>query len=187
MEDADLCVPKLPTPLEDWSLYAVFDGHGGDETAKKAAEKVPDDERETRRITDAGLKVRDGRIQGNLAVARAFGDFQYKRAKDKEQLEQPVSCLPDVHFFERSSDDEYIVMACDGVYDVLSNDELVVLVRSKFAQSESIVDTVEEIVDVCLNRGSIDNMTIILIAFETVFNKDIDAVECDTEPIVDST
>lgn len=31
----------------------------------------------------------------------------------------------------------------------------VVLVRSKFAQSESIVDTVEEIVDVCLNRGSI--------------------------------
>jgi len=30
-------------------------------------------------------------------------------------------------------------------------------------------------------------MTIILIAFETVFNKDIDAVECDTEPIVDST
>ena len=40
MEDADLCVPKLPTPLEDWSLYAVFDGHGGDETAKKAAEKV---------------------------------------------------------------------------------------------------------------------------------------------------
>ena len=63
--------------------------------------------------------------KGNLAVARAFGDFQYKRAKDKEQLEQPVSCLPDVHFFERSSDDEYIVMACDGVYDVLSNDELV--------------------------------------------------------------
>ena len=40
MEDADLCVPKLPTPLEEWSLYAVFDGHGGDETANRAAEKV---------------------------------------------------------------------------------------------------------------------------------------------------
>ena len=35
----------------------------------------------------------------------------------------------------------------------------VVLVRSKFAQKESIVDTVEEIVDVCLNRGSIGNFT----------------------------
>ncbi|CAG5089202.1 Oidioi.mRNA.OKI2018_I69.PAR.g12124.t1.cds [Oikopleura dioica] len=140
MEDADLCVPKLPPPLEEWSLFAVFDGHGGDETANRAAEK------------------------------------------DKEQLEQPVSCLPDVHYFERSSEDEYIVMACDGVYDVVSNDELVVLVRSKFAEKESIVETVEEIVDVCLNRGSIDNMTIILIAFETVFNKDIDAVENDIEP-----
>ena len=40
MEDADLCVPKLPPPLEEWSLFAVFDGHGGDETANRAAEKV---------------------------------------------------------------------------------------------------------------------------------------------------
>ena len=52
MEDADCCEPSLPAPLEgiplknwyqnfelefflDWSFFAVFDGHGGDEVAKK--------------------------------------------------------------------------------------------------------------------------------------------------------
>ena len=45
--------------------------------------------------------MRDGRIQGNLAVARAFGDFQYKKNEEKGQLEQAVSCLPDVHSFKR--------------------------------------------------------------------------------------
>ena len=55
-----------------------------------------------RRISDCGLKIKEGRIQGNLAVARAFGDFQYKRNEEKGQLEQAVSCLPDVHSFARS-------------------------------------------------------------------------------------
>ena len=36
-------------------------------------------------------------------MARAFGDFQYKKNEDKTQLEQAVSCLPDVHSFERSN------------------------------------------------------------------------------------
>ena len=62
----------------------------------------PSNPRENRRISDCGLRVRDGRIQGNLAVARAFGDFQYKKNEEKGQLEQAVSCLPDVHSFQRS-------------------------------------------------------------------------------------
>ena len=98
--------------------------------------------------------------KGNLAVARAFGDFQYKRAKDKEQLEQPVSCLPDVHFFERSSDDEYIVMACDGVYDVLSNDELVSYCTKEHCNTRSrrlwnqhgSVQPSSRFIDLCISR-----------------------------------
>jgi serine/threonine protein phosphatase PrpC len=42
---------------------------------------------ETSRISSAGLKVRDGRVQGNLAVSRAFGDFQYKKAENLGQIE----------------------------------------------------------------------------------------------------
>ena len=55
MEDADCCQPSLPEPLTglnskastaslkinlEWSFFAIFDGHGGDETAKRSAEKL---------------------------------------------------------------------------------------------------------------------------------------------------
>jgi len=139
----------------------------------------PTDAHESRRVSDAGLKIRDGRIQGNLAVSRAFGDFQYKKVKDTPQLEQPVSCLPDVHSFVRSQDDEYVVLACDGIFDVFNNDELTVLLRSKFAEQERIEQTAEELLNICLNRGSIDNMTMIIIAFESIFNDDKDFT-CDS-------
>jgi len=62
----------------------------------------PSNPRESKRISECGYKIKDGRIQGNLAVARAFGDFQFKRDKEKDQLEQAVSCLPDVNHFTRS-------------------------------------------------------------------------------------
>lgn len=87
-------------------------------------------------------------------------------------MEQPVSCLPDVHSLPRSKNDEYLVLACDGIYDVLSNEEVAVLLRSHFAEKERIEQTAEEILDICLNRGSIDNMTMIIIAFESIFEDD---------------
>ena len=74
----------------------------GEYTQNDKLNSSPSNPRENRRISDCGLRVRDGRIQGNLAVARAFGDFQYKKNEEKGQLEQAVSCLPDVHCFQRS-------------------------------------------------------------------------------------
>ena len=44
-----------------------------------------------------------------------------------------------------------------------SNDELTVLLRAKFAEKERVEQTAEEILNICLNRGSIDNMTMIII------------------------
>ena len=60
-------------------------------------------------------------------------------------------------------------MACDGVYDVFSNDELAMLLRAQIAEKENITAAAEEILNISLNRGSIDNMTIIVITFGNVF------------------
>jgi len=65
-----------------------------------------------------------------------------------------------------------MVLACDGVYDVLTNEELTMLLRAKIAEKENISSAVEDILNICLNRGSIDNMTIIVITFENVFNEE---------------
>jgi len=58
------------------------------------------------------------------------------------------------------------------VYDVLTNEELTMLLRAKIAEKENISSAVEDILNICLNRGSIDNMTIIVITFENVFNEE---------------
>jgi len=178
-----LLVQKVPVP--PFRAATIFEGDTEEEISHfvdpgvkfSTADHKPTDTKESERISTAGLKIRDGRVQGNLAVSRAFGDFQYKKVKDKHQLDQPVSCLPDVHCFTRSRDDEYVVMACDGIYDVLSNDELTVLLRSKFAEHEKVEETAETILNICLNRGSIDNMTMIIIAFENIFDGEENAEE----------
>ena len=52
-------------------------------------------------------------------------------------------------------------MGCDGVFDVLMNNELALLVKATFAETESIVETSTKILDLCLEKGSEDNMTLI--------------------------
>ena len=71
-----------------------------------------------------------------------------------------------------------MVLACDGVYDVFSNDELAMLLRAQIAEkhaecstAENITHAIEDILNISLNRGSIDNMTIIVIVFENVFHE----------------
>ena len=70
-------------------------------------------------------------------------------------------------------------MACDGVYDVFSNDELAMLLRAQIAEKENITAAAEEILNISLNRGSIDNMTIIVITFGNVFRDVEDAGDDD--------
>ena len=41
---------------------------------------------------------------------------------------------PDVVIEEMTADHEFLVMACDGIWDVLTNDEVVEFVRARIAQ-----------------------------------------------------
>lgn len=54
--------------------------------------------------------------------SRALGDFQYK-ADDRPPEECKVTAAPEVHSIARSSEeDEFLVLACDGIWDVMSDD-----------------------------------------------------------------
>ena len=64
------------------------------------------------------------RVNGDLAVSRALGDFVYKLSKDLPPEKQQVSCEPDVHVHVRRADaDQFVVLACDGIWDVMTNQE----------------------------------------------------------------
>ena len=78
---------------------------------------------EEARINAAGHFVSDDRVDGNLALSRAFGDFQYKDQKNKKASEQAVTADPDVKVVDRAPDDRFIICACDGIWDCLTNQE----------------------------------------------------------------
>lgn len=70
---------------------------------------------EKARISAAGGFVDFGRVNGNLALSRAIGDFEFKKSADLSPEQQIVTAFPDVVTHEVSNDDEFLVIACDGM------------------------------------------------------------------------
>ncbi|XP_023214259.1 probable protein phosphatase 2C T23F11.1, partial [Centruroides sculpturatus] len=93
----------------------------------------PSNESETKRIIAAGGWVEFNRVNGNLALSRALGDFVFKKNDKKPPEEQIVTAYPDVVVREVTPDHEFIVLACDGIWDVLSNEDVVDFIRSRVA------------------------------------------------------
>ena len=62
------------------------------------------------------------RVDGELALSRALGDHQFKDNNEKPPEEQAVTALPDVDVRTRNKNDDYVVVACDGIWDCLTND-----------------------------------------------------------------
>lgn len=80
---------------------------------------------ERRRIENAGGFVQFNRVNGELAMSRAIGDFRYKPSdKELAKHEFMVIAYPDIAIHRRTKDDRVMILACDGVFDVLSNDEV---------------------------------------------------------------
>ncbi len=94
----------------------------------------PNNELEAKRIIAAGGWVEYNRVNGNLALSRALGDFVFKKNENKGAEEQIVTAYPDVDIKELTSDHEFVLLACDGIWDVLSNDEVLEFVRTRIAQ-----------------------------------------------------
>ena len=69
---------------------------------------------ERARITAAGGFVDFGRVNGNLALSRAMGDFEFKKTAELPPEQQIVTVFPDVNEHEITEDDEFLVIACDG-------------------------------------------------------------------------
>ncbi|XP_078735000.1 protein phosphatase 1A-like [Lampetra fluviatilis] len=126
----------------------------------------PCNPREKERIQNAGGSVMIQRVNGSLAVSRALGDFDYKCVDGKGPTEQLVSPEPEVYALERDGAlDEFVVLACDGVWDVVGNEELCALVRSRLLLTDDLEAVCNHVLDTCLYKGSRDNMSVVLVTF----------------------
>jgi len=93
------------------------------------------------------------RVNGSLAVSRALGDFEYKNVEGKGPCEQLVSPEPEISVEARDpSHDEFMVLACDGVWDVMSNEDLVEFIRSRLRITNDLESICNQVIDTCLYK-----------------------------------
>uniref|UniRef100_A0A2K5J098 protein-serine/threonine phosphatase n=1 Tax=Colobus angolensis palliatus TaxID=336983 RepID=A0A2K5J098_COLAP len=141
----------------------------------------PCNPREKERIQNAGGSVMIQRVNGSLAVSRALGDYDYKCVDGKGPTEQLVSPEPEVYEILRAEEDEFIILACDGIWDVMSNEELCEFVKSRLEVSDDLENVCNWVVDTCLHKGSRDNMSIVLVCFSNAPKVSDEAVKKDSE------
>lgn len=135
---------------------------------------------ERNRIEAARGWVEFNRVNGHLALSRALGDFMFKRNRNKSAEEQIVTAFPEVQRHEITEDWEFVILACDGIWDVMSSEEVVQFVRTRLAQPAKVGDQTntpncpedicEELMNHCLAPDALmgtgcDNMTVVLVCF----------------------
>ncbi|KAL9621619.1 MAG: hypothetical protein Q9160_004011 [Pyrenula sp. 1 TL-2023] len=138
----------------------------------------PQNEGEKARISAAGGFVDFGRVNGNLALSRAIGDFEFKKSADLSPEQQIVTAFPDVVTHEISEDDEFLVIACDGIWDCQSSQAVIEFVRRGIAAKQELQRICENMMDNCLASNSetggvgCDNMTMIVVGLLHGMSKD---------------
>ncbi|AQK88842.1 putative protein phosphatase 2C 21 [Zea mays] len=70
-----------------------------------------------------------GHVNGNLNLSRAIGDMKFKQNKFLPPDKQILTANPDINIVELCDVDEFIVLACDGIWDCMSSQQLVDFIR----------------------------------------------------------
>jgi serine/threonine protein phosphatase PrpC len=114
----------------------------------------PDWPEEKKRITDLGGKLEfdnfDWRIC-SLSVSRAFGDIS---------AEPYVTCSPDIYKYKITNDDQFFILACDGLWDVMSGSDVVNYILTNKEKDKNIAVNLAKH---AIAKGSQDNISIIIV------------------------
>lgn len=115
---------------------------------------------EVERVQKLGGSVVRNRIYGYLAVSRALGDQGYKKPKCDENF---VSSEPFVTSLTLTEDDHFVLISCDGLWERLGYQQAIDFVGNKLLNHVDVQTIADELVQLALEQGSLDNITVILI------------------------
>ncbi|KAH3975307.1 hypothetical protein HBI81_068380 [Parastagonospora nodorum] len=112
------------------------------------------DENEGRRVANAGGLILNNRVNGVLAVTRALGDAYMKDLVTGHPYTTETVIQAD--------QDEFMILACDGLWDVCSDQEAVDLIR----QIQDPQEASKKLVEYALARFSTDNLSCMVVRFD---------------------
>jgi len=154
----------------------------------------------TKTTVDTTYEIKSPFHSQFLRVARSFGDFRFKCIADEgsgsegfslvEPIDQAVTCLPEIVIHRRTERDMFMLIACDGLWDSMTSDEAVEFVNKALKEEVStgcvltelhLANACDHLVQHCLDRGSTDNISIVLISFPAIMHRVVEAEETKSQ------
>mmetsp|Transcript_44832 Transcript_44832/g.130587 ORF Transcript_44832/g.130587 Transcript_44832/m.130587 type:complete len:281 (+) Transcript_44832:177-1019(+) len=127
---------------------------------------------EGKRVIEAGGQIINDRVNGMLAMTRALGDHLLKMPVLPNDV---VSNVPDITSTDLTAQDSFVILACDGLWDVMNDQQAVELVADSLRELAPFARTLEAegrslaeilarmLVEEGLARGSNDNISVVVI------------------------
>lgn len=143
---------------------AILCSHG--QILPLSEDHKPEQQVEFCRIVRAGGRVlRCGpcfRVDGGLNLSRALGDFRYKANPFLPSTEQKVIATPDVavtrwDIRNGPPGDDFLIVACDGLFERMSREDVVDFVRTRLRKGWSSKDTLRALLRACCARSPMEN------------------------------
>ncbi|KAE8681950.1 putative protein phosphatase 2C 13 [Hibiscus syriacus] len=119
---------------------------------------------EQRRVEELGGFIDDGYLNGVLSVSRALGDWDMKFPKGSSS---PLIAEPEFRQMILTEDDEFLIIGCDGIWDVMSSQHAVSLVRRGLRRHDDPEQCARDLVREALRHNTFDNLTVIMVCFSS--------------------
>ncbi|CAH6719248.1 protein phosphatase 2C homolog 1 [[Candida] jaroonii] len=117
---------------------------------------------EINRIRDSGGLILKNRVNGILAVTRSLGDSYMKEL---------VVGTPFTTSTEIYDTDEFMILACDGVWDVISDVKAVEIVKESFTKSDDPEVAAKKLCQIAMDNSTTDNITVMVVKLDTTIFK----------------
>lgn len=121
--------------------------------------------KERKRIEASGGSVYDGYLNGLLNVARALGDWHMEGLKGRDG--GPLSAEPELMTTELTEEDEFLIIGCDGIWEVFRSQNAVDFARRRLQEHNDPAMCSKDLVDEALKRESGDNLAVVVVCFQS--------------------
>ncbi|XP_009766263.1 putative protein phosphatase 2C 2 isoform X1 [Nicotiana tabacum] len=125
---------------------------------------------ERRRVEELGGFIDDGYLNGILSVTRALGDWDMKLPSGSAC---PLTAEPEFRQIVLTEDDEFLIIGCDGIWDVMSSQQAVSIVRRGLRRHDDPEQCAKDLVTEALRLNTFDNLTVVIVCFTSPDHPDV--------------
>jgi len=163
----------------DSSATSLYIAHVGDSEAVMCRNGAPfvlaephnlKNPREKERVLACGGKIHKERLAHpvwnpgymNIAVTRAIGDLYFKSEEYTDGKASGLIAEPEINKYELTTEDEFIILASDGFWDVVSKEKAIEFVK-KYPRDYDVNLLCKELTDYAINLKTLDDTTVLVV------------------------